>query len=144
MYGDNSQSSSRKREELEERLLEFASRIGRVVDALPSRRLGAHIAKQLVRSGTSPVPNYAEACAAESRKDFIHKLRVVLKELRETSSWLRLIMKCKLIPVGRIQNLLDESVQLSNIIGKSIVTAKNGLKPPDGPDESIPDLDDIG
>jgi four helix bundle protein len=67
---------------LEERLLEFGARIGLVVDALPESRLGRHVAGQLVRCGTSPAPNYAEACAAESRADFVHKLRIVLKELR--------------------------------------------------------------
>ena len=59
-------------EELSERLLDFAVRIGKAVDALPQSRLGRHIAGQLVRSGTSPAPNYEEACGAESRKDFVH------------------------------------------------------------------------
>ena len=78
----------RRGEELEERLLDFAARIGKVVDALPDTRLGRHIAGQLVRSGTSPVPNYAEACAAESTRDLIHKLGIALKELRGSRSWI--------------------------------------------------------
>ena len=74
--------STRNGKDIEGRLLEFAVRVGKAIDALPDIRLGRHIAGQLVRSGTSPAPNYAEACAAESKKDFIHKLAIVLKELR--------------------------------------------------------------
>jgi four helix bundle protein len=69
-------------DELCDRLLEFAVRVGKVVDALPDTRLGRHVAGQLVRCGTSSPPNYEEGCAAESRGDFIHKLKIVLKELR--------------------------------------------------------------
>ena len=115
----------RKGEDLEERLLEFAARVGKVVDALPDTRLGRHIAGQLVRSGTSPAPNYAEACAAESKKDFIHKLGITLKELRETSIWLQLIVKAELLASKRLIVLLDESEQLNNIIGRSLITAKS-------------------
>jgi four helix bundle protein len=112
-------------DELSERLLEFAARIGKVVDALPESRLGRHIAGQLVRCGTSPAPNYEEACGAESRKDFIHKLRIALKELRETRCWIRLIIKAELLPESRISELLEESDQLCNIIGQSVLTARN-------------------
>src|SRR6266705_3022861 len=112
--------SERRGEELEERLLEFAARVGKVVDALPDTRLGRHIAGQLVRSGTSPAPNYGEACAAESRPDFIHKLGIVLKELRETRIWLRLAVKAKLLIPTKLEPLTDEATQLMNIIGKSI------------------------
>ena len=111
-------------DELSERLLEFAARIGKVVDALPESRLGRHIAGKLIRCGTSPAPNYEEACGAESRKDFIHKLRIALKELRETRCWIRLIIKAELLPQSRISELLDESDQLCNIIGQSILTAR--------------------
>jgi four helix bundle protein len=111
-------------EDLSERLLEFAARSGKVVDALPNTRLGRHIAGQLVGSGTSPAPNYEEACAAESRNDFIHKLSICLKELRESRCWIRLILKAELLPESRLSSLLDEGNQLCNIIAKSIVTAK--------------------
>ena len=114
----------RRGENLEERLLVFAARVGNVVDALPDTRLGRHIAGQLVRSGTSPAPNYAEACAAESKRDFIHKLGIALKELRESRSWIKLILKSELLPEPRMAQLLDEVSQLCNIVGKSIVTAK--------------------
>jgi len=105
-------------------LLDFAVRIGKVIDALPETRLGRHIAGQLVRSGTSPAPNYAEACAAESKRDFIHKLGIVLKELRESAVWLRMIIKSELIPEQRLEPLRDECEQLCKIIAKSLVTAK--------------------
>lgn len=110
--------------DIEERLLDFAVRAGKAVDALPDTRLGRHIAGQFVRSGTSPAPNYAEACAAESRKDFIHKLAIVLKELRESSVWIRLIVKSELMPEQRLELLRDECDQLCKIIAKSLVTAK--------------------
>ncbi|OYV87872.1 MAG: four helix bundle protein [Planctomycetia bacterium 21-64-5] len=110
-------------DELSERLLEFAARIGKVVDALPDTRLGRHIAGQLVRCGTSPAPNYEEARAAESRADLIHKLRVCLKELCESRCWLRLIIKAELLPQVKMAPILDECDQLCNILGKSVVTA---------------------
>ncbi len=113
--------------DLEERLLDFAVRVGKAIDALPETRLGRHIAGQLVRSGTSPAPNYAEACAAESKRDFIHKLALVLKELRESSIWIRLIVRSTLLPEQRLELLRDECDQLCKIIAKSLVTAKSGL-----------------
>ena len=121
----------RKGADIEERLLEFAVRVGKAIDALPDTRLGRHIAGQLVRSGTSPAPNYAEACAAESKKDFIHKLAIVLKELRESSVWIRLIIKSELIPEQRLELLRDECDQLCKIIAKSLVTAKSNQLRPD-------------
>lgn len=111
-------------EELLKRLIGFASRVGKLVDALPDTRMGRHIAGQLIRCGTSPAPNYAEACAAESRADFIHKLAIALKEVRESRCWIRLITKAELLPTSRVGDLHDECLQLGNILGQSIVTAK--------------------
>ncbi len=110
-------------EELSERLLEFAARVGKVVDALPDTRLGRHIVGQLVRCGTSPGPNYEEGCAAESRKDFVHKLSVSLKELRESRFWIRLIIKAELLSEAKMAQLLDECSQLCNILGQ-LLTAE--------------------
>ena len=115
-------------EELVERLISFAARVGKVVDALPDTRMGRHIGGQLVRSGTSPAPNYEEACAAESRADFVHKLSICLKELRESRSWIRLIIKTEMLPEQRMGELLDECSQLCNIVAQSIVTAKEKVK----------------
>ena len=111
-------------DELSERLINFAARVGKVVDALPDRRMARHIAGQLVRCGTSPAPNYEEARAAESRADFVHKLGICLKELRESRSWILLIIRTELLPEHRMGELLDECDQLCKIIGQSIVTAK--------------------
>ena len=110
--------------DISNRLLEFAVPVGKVIDALPDTRLGRHIAGQLVRCGTSPAPNYEEACAAESPADFIHKLRICLKELRESAMWLRLIVRSDMLPDHLLGDLLDESEQLSKILVCSIVTAK--------------------
>ena len=77
-----------KPQELEDRLINFAVMVIGVVEVLPNSKAGNHIAGQLVRSGTSPAPNYGEARSAESRKDFIHKMKISLKELRESVIWL--------------------------------------------------------
>ena len=117
-------NSKMKPDELADRLLIYAVRTGRVVDSLPETRLGRHIAAQLVRAGTAPAPNYEEGCAAESRRDFIHKLRISLKELRESRCWLRMIAKSDLLPDSQLLDLVDESTQLCSILGASIVTAR--------------------
>ncbi len=114
------------RNDLSDRLLEFAADIIKLVVRLNKSSVSSHIGKQLTRSGTSPGANYEEACGAESRADFIHKMQIVLKELRETSYWLRLIGKSDLIIITDtlLNKLIQESIELSNIIAKSIVTAK--------------------
>ena len=111
-------------DELSDRSLDFTVRVFNVVDALPDTRAGRHVAGQLVRCGSAPGPNYEEGCAAESRADFVHKLRIVLKELRESRYWLRLVVRGKLLPGQRMEGLIDESDQLCKIIGKSVATAK--------------------
>jgi four helix bundle protein len=115
-------------QDLEDRLINFAVRIGDVADALPDTRLGQHIADQIVRSGTSAAPNYAEGCAAESRRDFAHKLSIGLKELRETKAWLRMIRKAELLPARRLRAVTDEADQLCAILSKSIKTAKKNVR----------------
>jgi len=117
-------------EELAERLINFAARIGKVVDALPDTRMGRHVAGQLVRCGTSPGPNYEEACAAESRADFAHKLSICLKELRESRCWIRLIIKTEMLKEHKVSELLEECNQLCNIIARSIVTTKRNKSAP--------------
>ena len=110
--------------ELSDRLLAMGARIGKVVDALPDTRCGRHVAGQLIRCGTSPAPNYDEGCAAESKADFIHKLSIVHKELRESCVWLKFIVKAELLPASRVTKLLDECSQLASIIAQSLITAK--------------------
>ena len=119
-------------EELSERLWAFAARIAKVVDALPDTRMRRHIASQLCRCGTSSAPNYDETIAAESRADFIHKLSIAWKEMRETRGWLRFISKLGLLPVKRMSPLIDESEQLCRILSSSVATAqgKSRTRPP--------------
>ncbi|MDO9585890.1 MAG: four helix bundle protein [Syntrophales bacterium] len=115
--------------DLEERLIDFAVRVIRIAESLPKSRVGNHIAGQLIRSGTSPAPNYGEAQSAESRSDFIHKMKVSLKELRETRIWLLMIIRANLIkPASKIEPLLDENDQLISIFVASIKTAQQNQK----------------
>jgi four helix bundle protein len=126
--------STMKWDALSDRLIDFAARVGNVVDAMPDTRLGRHIAGQLIRCGTSPAPNYEEGRAAESRADFVHKLGICLKELRESHTWIRLIIRAKLLSTKRMDGVLDECEQLGKIIAKSIVTAKSNRPRPQGED----------
>ena len=115
--------------DLEERLIDFAVRIIRIVESLPKTKVANHIAGQLVRCGTSPAPNYGEAQSAESRSDFIHKMKVALKELRETKVWLLMIVRAKLIkPVSKLDSLIKENDELISIFMSSIKTAKQNKK----------------
>ena len=118
-------SSTMTQSQLSDRLWSLAARIGQIVDALPETKLGRHVAGQLVRCGTSTVPNYDESGAAESRDDFIHQLSIALKELRETRGWLRFIVKSDLLPAPKLADLIDEAEQLCRILGKSVLTAKS-------------------
>ena len=119
-----------KQTDLSERLWNLAARIGKVVDALPDTRLGRHVAGQLIRSGTSSAPNYDESGAAESRDDFVHKLSIALKELRETRGWLRFIDRTELITDARMTEIIDEADQLARILGKSLQTLRTTPEPP--------------
>jgi four helix bundle protein len=114
--------------DLEDRLLEFPARLIKLVEALPKSRADNHIAGQLLRCGTSPFANHSEVQAAESRKDFIHKLGVCLKELREIKRWLRLIVRVELLPAKRVRLLLLESEELTRIFSASIRTAEKNSK----------------
>lgn len=117
-------SAGGRRYDLEERLLEYAVRIIRLVDALPATRAGRHVADQLLRCGTSPLANHGELQAAESRKDFIHKLGVCLKEIRESRRWLRLIHRVPMLPPGKVEPLLVETEALIKIFSASVRTAE--------------------
>lgn len=111
--------------DLEERLIDFAVRIIRTAESLPKTKVGNHIAGQLIRCGTSPAPNYGEAQSAESRSDFIHKMKVSLKELRETKVWLLMIVRANLIkPASKLEPLIKENDDLISIFVTSIKTAK--------------------
>jgi len=111
--------------DLEDRLIDSAVRIIRLADSLPNTRVGNHIAGQLVRCGTSPAPNYGEAQSAESPADFIHKLKVCLKELREIRVWLLMIARSNLTrATSGLESLIQENNELISIFVSSVRTAK--------------------
>ena len=113
---------------LEERLINFAVRIVTLSANLPRTSAGKHIAGQILRSGTSPAPNYGEARGAESHADFVHKLRIVLKELNETSIWLRIIERSQLLRRELIKDIIGENAELCRIFIASLKTARIGSK----------------
>ncbi len=115
--------------DLEERLIEFSVLIIEIVNEMPNTKAGNHLSGQLVRSGTSVSLNYGEAQSGESRKDFIHKMKVVLKELRETFICLKIIRRTKLYKTeAKIQRAIKENNELISIFVKSIETAQNNQK----------------
>ena len=115
---------SRKDDVLAERFLEFSVRIIQLVEAFPKTATGKHVRNQLLRSGTAPGANYEEARGAESRADFVHKLSIVLKELKESRYWLKVACRVPLAKPDRLESLLDESEELIAIIAKSIFTVR--------------------
>ena len=109
---------------LEERLINFSILIIRIVELMNNTRASNHLSNQLVRSGTSPSLNYGEAQSAESRKDFIHKMKVILKELRETLICLKIIEKAKFLKkIDLIKNAIQETNELIAIFVTSVATA---------------------
>jgi four helix bundle protein len=124
----NVQREDEVRFDLEDRLLEFSARIIRLVDALPNTRAANHLAGQLLRCGTSPYGHHGEVEAAESRKDFVHKLKVCLKELKETRRWLRLASKSSMVPPPKMAAILNETEELIKIFFSSIRTAEKNAK----------------
>lgn len=110
-------------QELENRLIEFASRIIDLAEALPKTAAAKHIGSQILRSGTSPALNYGEAQSAESREDFVHKMKICIKELRETLVCLKLISKRTWFPTGKVTPILVENNELVSIFVSSTKTA---------------------
>lgn len=108
--------------DLEERLIDFGVVVCGVAQSLPRTSIGSHIAHQLVRSGLSPAANYGEAQSAESRRDFIHKLKMCLKELRETQVWLKYGQRLELGPPVGLEDAIQESDELIAIFVKSLET----------------------
>lgn len=112
-----------KGDDIQERLVDFAVRIIKVCNHLPDTSAGKHIAGQLMRSGTSPAPNYAEARSAESKRDFVHKLKICLKELNETEIWLQIIARGEMLHVSTLEGIMKECNELCRIINASIKTS---------------------
>ena len=117
-----------KADELEDRLIDFAVRVVKLSANLPKAPAGKHIAGQILRSGTSPAPNYGEARGAESHADFIHKLGIVLKELNETSIWLRVIQRSELLKAELLTDIIKENQELCRIFIASLKTARTNKK----------------
>ncbi len=126
---NNEETSKTKRFDLEERLINYSVLITGIVETIPNTRAGNHYAGQLIRSGTSPALNYAEAQSGESRKDFIHKLKIVLKELRETLVCLKILGKTNLYKSERsVEQAINETNELISIFVKSVETAQNNMQ----------------
>ena len=115
------------KQELQERLKQFAIRIVKLVDKLPVTSAGRAIGNQIIRSGTSPGANYRAACLGKSDKDFLNKLKMVEEELDETIYWLELIMELKLVNPEKMASLYQENKELLMIIVKAITTMRNKL-----------------
>src|SRR5213078_2080842 len=115
------------RYDLEDRLINFAVQICLLTDRFPSTAIAKHVVGQLTRCGTSPFANYAEAQAAESRQDFVHKLKICLKELRETQAWLKLVDRMSFCP-EKIIAVREECNELVSILVASVRTARGKVK----------------
>lgn len=113
-----------KTNQLSDRLLDFAATVIKITDSLPNTVAARHVGGQLIRAGTSCGSNYEEACGAESRSDFAHKMSIVLKELKESRYWLRLIQRTQMLTEKFTGFALDECEQLCAITAKSIITTK--------------------
>jgi four helix bundle protein len=113
-----------KANDLEKRLIAFAAAIVRLSSQLPRTPQGRHICGQILRSGTAAAANYGEARGAESRADFIHKLKVVFKELNETTIWLEVTAQSALLSPESLGAIIAENRELCRIIGASIKTAR--------------------
>jgi len=120
--------SMQKKYDLEERLINFASECIDIAEGLPKTLAGHHIASQLIRSSTSPALHYGEAQAAESRSDFIHKMKICLKELRETFNCLRLVQKKAWFKEPKLTAVISENNELISIFVSSLKTAQNNRK----------------
>ncbi len=117
-----------KGDDIQERFIDFAVNIIQFTSKLPKSAAGKHISGQILRSGTSPAPNYAEARSAESSNDFIHKLKITLKELNETTIWLQIITRSKMLPIEECIDLQKECDELCRIIGTSVKTSQSRKK----------------
>jgi four helix bundle protein len=111
-----------------ERLTDFAVRIVKMVDAIPPTVAGNAIARQVVRSGTSPSANYRAACLAKSDRDFLNKLKMVEEELDETNHWLDILMRSQLVTPSRLESLYQEGRELLSIVVKAIISMKSRMK----------------
>ena len=113
-----------KGDDIQDRLIDFSVKIIKLCGQFTKEPSGTHLSGQLLRSGTSPASNYGEARGAESRKDFVHKLGVIQKELNESIIWLEIAKRSELLSSEIVYPVLDECNQLAKIIGSSLKTVK--------------------
>lgn len=113
-----------KSKQISDRLLDLGVEIVKLSISSNNNPIGKNISKQLLRAGTSAGTNIEKSCRAESRVDFVHKMQIVLKELKESKYWLRLIKKSQIIKNSNLEIYIDETDQLCSIIAKSVITAK--------------------
>ena len=116
-------STLSKTDQLERRFIAFAASILNLSAKLPKSPQGRHVCSQILRSGTASAANYGEARGAESRADFIHKLRIVFKELNETTIWLEVIARSSMLPPDATAPVVAENRELCRVIAASIKTA---------------------
>jgi len=125
---NNEETPKAKRFDLEERLIDYSVLIAGIVETIPNTKAGNHFAGQLIRSGTSPALNYAEAQSGESRRDFIHKLKIVLKELKETRVALKIVKLANMYPdLSKLEFAMQEINELIAIFITSVNTAIKNL-----------------
>lgn len=127
-FGRRMNGTPSRASQLEKRLISFAAAIVALSSKLPKTPQGRHICSQILRSGTAAAANYGEARGAESRADFVHKLKVVFKELNETTIWLEVIAESLLLPPENIVAIVAENRELCRIIAASIKTARAGVR----------------
>ncbi len=113
-----------KGDDIQDRLIKLAVSLNRICERLPDTVACGNISSQLIRSGNSPAPNYAEARGAESDKDFVHKLGVVLKELNESLVWLRMIEEGAYLTPDELAPIKEECTSMCRIIAASINTVR--------------------
>ena len=115
-------------DELKERFRKFSINIIKLVRKMPNDIASNAIAKQIVRSGTSPAANYRAACVAKSNKDFLNKLKMVEEEIDETAHWLSIIMDAEILPSTQVMPLYDENIELRRIVVRSITTMRQVIE----------------
>jgi four helix bundle protein len=125
---DEGERGMAKGDDIEDRLIRFAVSVMDLAEALPTTFAGKHIGNQLLRAGTSPAPNYAEARGCESMRDFIHKLGIVLKELNESRVWIRMVRLKTMVPSERSDPVFKECDELCRIIAVSRRTAERNSR----------------
>ncbi len=110
--------------DLEDRLVDFAVAVCQIIDGFPSTKVGNLVSNQLLRCSTATAPNYGEAQSAESRRDFVHKMKICLKEMRETQVWLKFASRMELVEPHETRGVIEECGQLISIFVRSIQTAR--------------------